>query len=78
MLAKSLPPDIELIAALSKIANSFPERHLGLVQADELTGLPAILDELANALDESGYTQLPRPVPFASTNAHAPSSTTAR
>src|SRR5438128_6010491 len=65
MLAKSLPPDIELIAALSKTANSFPERHLGLVQAVELTGLPVILDELATLLDQSGYTRLPPPVAFA-------------
>jgi len=65
MLAESLPPDIELVAALSETANSIPERHLGLVQAVELTGLPVILDELANLLDESGYTRPPPPVAFA-------------
>src|SRR5215831_9678486 len=57
MLAQSLPPDIELTAALSKAAKSLPERHLGLVQAAELASLPDILDELAGLLDESGYTQ---------------------
>ena len=55
MLAQSLPPDIELIAALSETANSLPERHLGLVQAVELTGLPVILDELADLLEERLY-----------------------
>jgi len=72
MLAQSLPPDIELAAALSKAAKSLPERHLGLVQAAELASLPDILDELAGLLDESGYTQLPRPVAFACSNAPAP------
>jgi len=72
MLAQSLPPDIELIAALSETANSLPERHLGLVQAVELTGLPVILDELADLLEESGYTRLPPPVAFASTTGCTP------
>jgi cobyrinic acid a,c-diamide synthase len=72
MLAESLPPDIELVAVLSTAINSLPERHLGLVQAAELAGLPVILDELASLLDESGYTRLPPPVAFDSTNAPAP------
>jgi cobyrinic acid a,c-diamide synthase len=43
-----------------------------LVQAQELTDLPVILDELANLLDESVYTRLPRPVAFANTTASTP------
>ena len=72
MLAQSLPSDIELVAALSETTNSIPERHLGLVQAAELTDLPAVLDELASLLNESGYTGLPRPVAFANTTVCVP------
>ncbi len=65
MLAASLPPDIVLLAALPKAARAFPERHLGLVLADELTGLAAMLDALADLVGESGYTALPPAVRFA-------------
>src|SRR5262249_7161689 len=78
MLAESLPPDIDLVAVLSKAVNTLPERHLGLVQAAELAGLPDILDELAGLLDESGYTRLPRPVAFDSTNMPSPDRLLAR
>jgi cobyrinic acid a,c-diamide synthase len=65
MLAASLPPDIALLAALPRAARGFPERHLGLVQAEELAALPATLDALANLVEESGWTGLPSPVSFA-------------
>ena len=64
MLAESLPPDLALLAALPKAARSFPERHLGLVLADELVGLTAMLDALADVVAESGYTALPPAVRF--------------
>jgi cobyrinic acid a,c-diamide synthase len=72
MLVESLPSDVELIAALPKSRNSLPERHLGLVQAQELTDLPKILDELATLLGDSGYAQLPQPVAFADVKIAAP------
>jgi cobyrinic acid a,c-diamide synthase len=72
MLAQSLPSDVELIAALPKTTNSLPQRHLGLVQANELPGLPVMLDELASLLGEGGYTRLPPPVAFAGTDTLAP------
>lgn len=64
MLAESLPPDIALLAALPKATRSFPERHLGLVQADELAGLTAMLDALADLVGECGRTALPPAVRF--------------
>jgi cobyrinic acid a,c-diamide synthase len=72
MLAESLPPDIELIATLPKTMNSLPERHLGLVQAAELDGLGGTLDEIASAIEDSGFTGLPQSVAFAAANACTP------
>jgi len=65
MLAESLPPDMKLVAALCETTNSIPERHLAWCKQLNFTGLPVILDELANLLDESGYTRPPPPVAFA-------------
>lgn len=64
ILVASLPPDIALLAALPKAARSFPERHLGLVQADELAGLTSMLDALADLVGASAYTALPPAVEF--------------
>src|SRR5438552_10047282 len=50
MLAKSLKRGLPLIAALPRLDNAMPERHLGLVQAEELADLDAALDRLADAL----------------------------
>ncbi len=71
MLAASLPPDIALLAALPQAARSFPERHLGLVQADELAGLTSMLDALADLVGASAYTALPPAVKFTPCDAHA-------
>lgn len=71
MLAASLPPDIALLAALPKAERSFPERHLGLVQADELAGLAIMLDALADLVGESGYAALPPAVKFTPCDAPA-------
>lgn len=62
MLAASLPPDIPLLGALFNSAQSFGERHLGLVQASELDALPAMLDALADLI---GPQSLPPAVAFA-------------
>lgn len=49
MVAESLR-DVSLVATLPRQAASLPERHLGLVQADEIAELDALLDALADAL----------------------------
>lgn len=72
MLADSLPPDIALLAALPNATRSFPERHLGLVQAQELAGLAAMLDALAALVDESGDCALPPAVSFTPYDVCAP------
>lgn len=64
MLAASLPSDIALLGILPKATRSFPERHLGLVLADELAELTTMLDALADLVGESGYTALPPAVQF--------------
>lgn len=50
MVAASLR-DIPLLGTLPKQAVSLPERHLGLVVPDEVAGLDAMLDTLADQLD---------------------------
>ncbi|MFY8117120.1 MAG: cobyrinate a,c-diamide synthase, partial [Roseateles sp.] len=50
MVAEGLPADLPLVAALQRRQDlALPERHLGLVQARELPGLDAQLDEWARA-----------------------------
>jgi len=62
MIAASLPPDIPFLGALPETAQSFRERHLGLVQASEVEALPAMLDALADLI---GAQSLPPAVSFA-------------
>jgi cobyrinic acid a,c-diamide synthase len=68
MVAASLR-DIPLIATLPKQAQRLPERHLGLVTPDDVSGLDAMLDALAEQLqlDRAAWDalapQLPQAVP---------------
>lgn len=43
--------DIRLLATLPKLQASLPERHLGLVQPDEIAEVDQILDQLADQID---------------------------
>jgi len=65
MLRDSVPPGMGWFGALPKSADSLPERHLGLLQAAEITDLEARLDALADALAASATVDLPKPVNFA-------------
>lgn len=65
MLRASLPPGMGWFGALPKSGDSLPERHLGLLQAAEISDLAARLDKLADALAASATVDLPRPVEFA-------------
>lgn len=66
MLRDSLSPGIHWYGALPRSAAvELPSRHLGLVQADELSDLDARLDAAADALLASAGDRLPEPVSFA-------------
>ncbi|MGA7439629.1 MAG: cobyrinate a,c-diamide synthase, partial [Luteibacter sp.] len=80
LLRESLPPGIAWHGTLPRDTTScgsalardtaparpitLPERHLGLVSADELDDLDARLDALADALSAGSALTLPPPVPF--------------
>lgn len=60
MLRGSLPEGLSLLGAIPRHeAMTIPDRHLGLVQASELTGLDAQLDAAAQMLSEAGLDRLP-------------------
>ncbi|UPG89799.1 cobyrinate a,c-diamide synthase [Luteibacter aegosomaticola] len=75
LLRESLPPNLTWHGHLRRSALArdpsgakpftLPERHLGLVSADELADLDDRLDALADALAEHSDLALPPPVPFA-------------
>jgi cobyrinic acid a,c-diamide synthase len=74
LLRESLPPTLTWHGHLGRSALArdasgakpftLPERHLGLVSADELADLDDRLDALADALAEHSNLALPPPVPF--------------
>ncbi len=71
MLKHSLPPDIAWYGALPRdAAYTLPERHLGLVQADEVADLEVRIQRAAQALPEEAC-RLPDPVAFDSTGSEA-------
>lgn len=61
LIRASLPGDIALLAAFARASRSLPERHLGILQPDELKKRDALLDELATLAGEAG-AMLPHPV----------------
>jgi cobyrinic acid a,c-diamide synthase len=70
LLRDSVPAGMSWFGALPK-SDSLPERHLGLLQAAEITDLEARLDALANALAASATVDLPKPVNFEAVSAPA-------
>jgi len=67
LLAESLPPDLHWLGCLPQDANlALPERHLGLVAADELSDMDTRLDALADAWATHASAALPPLVTFAS------------
>lgn len=63
ILAAALPDDLTLLGAVPRHDSlDIPDRHLGLVQADEVTDLDERLDTAASILHEAGLDQLPAAV----------------
>jgi cobyrinic acid a,c-diamide synthase len=66
LIKESLSPDIPWFGALRRGEDvELPSRHLGLVQAAELSDLDARLDRAAEALESQGAAKLPPVVEFA-------------
>lgn len=65
ILADCLPASIRLLGAVPRSdALSIPDRHLGIVQAEEIDDLDEKLDAAARVLEEAGLGELPSPVQF--------------
>jgi cobyrinic acid a,c-diamide synthase len=65
MLAQSMPPGLRYFGGLARNpAMQLPDRHLGLVQAQEIADLEERLQAGAKAIAETNLTALPEPVGF--------------
>lgn len=65
LLKESLPASLHWLGALPREERlTLPERHLGLVSAQELVDIDARLDALADAWAQHATTALPSPVAF--------------
>ncbi|MEE1925042.1 cobyrinate a,c-diamide synthase [Pseudomonas sp. 148P] len=72
LLEGSLTEGLRWYGGLSRETGiELPSRHLGLVQASELSDLDLRLDAAAKALGDSCQSSLPPPVAFAAPEAHA-------
>lgn len=65
LLKASLPPGLTFFGAVTNRADlALPDRHLGLLQAQEIGDLDARLDAAAQAVAATGAAELPSPVVF--------------
>ena len=73
MLREGLPPGIRHFGTLPRDAElSLPDRHLGLVQAQEIADLDQRIAHAASKLAEQTCAALPEPIAFAPANAASP------
>ena len=73
MLAQSMPPGLRYFGGLARNpAMQLPDRHLGLVQAQEIADLEERLQAGAKAIAETNLTALPEPVGFEPVTLPAP------
>ena len=65
MLAESLPDSVNYFGALLRDENiTLPERHLGLVQAEEVADLENRINQAAELIQQTKLTSLPEAVSF--------------
>jgi cobyrinic acid a,c-diamide synthase len=65
LLSASLPDDFRFYGRIPKDDTiTLPERHLGLVQAQELSDIDGQLDKAASHIANTGLTELPEKVEF--------------
>lgn len=65
LLAASLPPSLQFYGAVARdAAIELPHRHLGLLQADEISDLEVRLEKTADALQQTSLGNLPPAVDF--------------
>lgn len=73
MLGASMAPGINLLGAIPRHeALTIPDRHLGIVQADEITDLDEQLDAAAGILADAGLEQPPAQVTLSADAPQAP------
>ncbi len=73
LLKESMPEGIELLGAIPRSeAFDIPDRHLGIVQAQEIADLDEKLDAAAEVLKEAGLAQLPDQVTIQGERPEAP------
>jgi cobyrinic acid a,c-diamide synthase len=66
LLKQGMPPGLAYLGSVSRDADfALPDRHLGLVQAEEVDDLERRLSAAAAALKATGLTQIPPPIEFA-------------
>ena len=65
MLAESLPESVYYFGGLLRNENiTLPERHLGIVQADEIEDIEKRLDQAAELIQQTSLTSLPKKISF--------------
>ena len=73
LLAESLPPGISYLGTLLRnSAITLPNRHLGLVQAEEINDLEDRLEAAATAIGQTELASLLEPVAFAPSSSTVP------
>ncbi|MGV8892197.1 MAG: cobyrinate a,c-diamide synthase [Burkholderiaceae bacterium] len=73
MIRQGMPPDLHYFGGLPRAAQfALPERHMGLVQAEEIADLESRLSAAAAAITTTGLAALPAAVEFSATEITPP------
>ena len=73
MLAESVPAGLHFLGSLARDTEmTLPDRHLGLVQAQEIADIELRLERAAAALEQAAVADLPQAVVFESETAASP------